>query len=166
MCYTLSYTQMKSCGGTYSMWKDTILQALNDRHLFQSDDHRSRFKELLDCYADASFFTPGLCKCMFMSCWDEEHFFIMLDMLNQLSLKRHMGLNDMCENGELIAEEEEREGSYENQVMRLSCAFLKNEPFSLSQLPEEYDPTGRRIIEISLLAAAAIDEKANEDQHS
>ena len=101
-----------------------------------------------------------------MSCWDEEHFFIMLDMLNQLSLKRHMGLNDMCENGELIAEEEEREGSYENQVMRLSCAFLKNEPFSLSQLPEEYDPTGRRIIEISLLAAATIDEKANEDQHS
>ena len=86
------------------MWKDTILQALDDRHLFQSDDHRSRFKELLDCYADASFFTPGLCKCMFMSCWDEEHFFIMLDMLNQLSLKRHMGLNDMCENGELSVE--------------------------------------------------------------
>ena len=148
------------------MWKDTILQALDDRHLFQSDDHRSRFKELLDCYADASFFTLGLCKCMFMSCWDEEHFFIMLDMLNQLSLKRHMGLNDMCENGELIAEEEEREGSYENQVMRLSCAFLKNEPFSLSQLPEDYDPTGRRIIEISLLAAATIDERVNEDRHS
>ena len=65
------------------MWKDTILQALDDRHLFQSDDHRSRFKELLDCYADASF-----------------------------------------------------------------------------------DPTGRRIIEISLLAAATIDERVNEDRHS
>ena len=87
----------------------------------------------------------------------------MLDMLNQLSLKRHMGLNDMYENGELIAEEEEQEGSYENQVMRLSCAFLKNEPFSLSTLPPDYDSTGRRIIEISLQAAAAVDEAVKND---
>ncbi len=145
------------------MWKDEILPALDAGHLFQSDAHRSRFKELLNCYAGASFFTPGLCKCMFMSCWDEEHFFIMLDMLNQLSLKRHMGLNDMYENGELIAEENEKEGSYENQVMLLSCAFLKNEPFSLSMLPPDYDPTGHRIIEISLQAAAAIDEAVEND---
>ena len=145
------------------MWKDTILDELDQHHLFQSEAHRSRFKELLDCYASAPFFTPGLCKCMFMSCWDEEHFFVMLDMLNQLSLKRGMGLNDMYENGELIAEEEEQVGSYEDQVMRLSCAFLKNEPFSLSSLPADYNPTGRNIIEISLQAAAVIDENVSRD---
>lgn len=145
------------------MWKATILDALDQHHLFQNEAHRSRFKELLDCYANAPFFTPGLCKCMYMSCWDEEHFFIMLDMLNQLSLKRGMGLTDMYENGELIAEEEEQVGSYEDQVMRLSCAFLKNEPFSLSSLPTDYNPTGRRIIEISLQAAAVIDENVSRD---
>ncbi len=145
------------------MWKATILQALEAQHLFQTEAHRSRFKELLDCYGNAPFFTPGLCKCMYMSCWDEEHFFIMLDMLNQLSLKRHMGLNDMCENGELIAEEDENEGSYEDQVMRLSCAFLKNEPFPLASLPADYDATGRRIIEISLQAAAIIDKEVSLD---
>lgn len=139
------------------MRKDDIFQALDEQHLFQDDSHRSRFKELLDCYANAPFFTPGLCKCMYMSCWDDEHFFIMLDMLNQLSLKHNMGLNDMYENGELIAEEKEVAGSYEDQVMKLSCAFLMDEPFSLDSLPEDYDPLGRRIIVESLKSAAVID---------
>ena len=46
------------------MWKDDVFQALDEQHLFQDEGHRSRFKELLDCYANAPFVTPGLCKCM------------------------------------------------------------------------------------------------------
>lgn len=139
------------------MRKDNIFRALDEQHLFQDDAHRSRFKELLDCYANAPFFTTGLCKCMYMACWDDEHFFIMLDMLNQLSLQRNMNLVDMYENGELIAEEKKESGSYEDQVMKLSCAFLMDEPFSPDGLPEDYDPLGRRIIIESLKAAAVID---------
>ena len=102
------------------MWKDDVFQALDKQYLFQDDAHRSRFKELLDCYANAPFVTPGLCKCMYMSCWDEEHFFIMLDMLNQLTLRHNMGLNDMYENGELMVEEKQEAGSYEDQAIILA----------------------------------------------
>lgn len=139
------------------MWKDDVFQKLSEQQLFQDEAHRSRFKELLDCYAGAPFFTHGLCKCMYMSCWDEEHFFIMLDMINQLSLQHNMGLHDMYENGELIAEEKEEAGSYEDQVMKLSCAFLMDLPFSLNDLPQDYDPVGRKIITESLKAATVID---------
>lgn len=139
------------------MWKDDVFQALDEQHLFQDEGHRSRFKELLDCYANATFVTPGLCKCMYMSCWDEEHFFIMLDMLNQLTLRHNMGLNDMYENGELMVEEKQEAGSYEDQVMKLSCAFLMDAPFSMNDLPADYDPVGRKIIAESLKAAAVID---------
>ena len=139
------------------MWKDDVFQSLDQQHMFQNEGHRSRFKELLDCYANAPFVTPGLCKCMYMACWDDEHFFIMLDMLNQLSLHRNTGLDDMYENGELMAEEKEEAGSYEDQVMKLSCAFLMDKPFSLDDLPENYDPIGRKIITESLKAAAVID---------
>ena len=139
------------------MWKDDVFQALDEQHLFQDEGHRSRFKELLDCYANAPLVTPGLCKCMYMSCWDEEHFFIMLDMLNQLTLRHNMGLNDMYENGELMVEEKQEAGSYEDQVMKLSCAFLMDAPFSMDNLPADYDPVGRKIIAESLKAAAVID---------
>ena len=139
------------------MWKDDVFQALDEQHLFQDEGHRSRFKELLDCYANAPFVTPGLCKCMYMSCWDEEHFFIMLDMLNQLTLRHNMGLNDMYENGELMVEEKQEAGSYEDQVMKLSCAFLMDAPFSMDDLPADYDPVGRKIIAEARKAAAVID---------
>ena len=139
------------------MWKDDVFQKLSEQQLFQDEAHRSRFKELLDCYASAPFFTHGRCKCMYMSCWDDEHFCIMLEMLNQLSLQHNMGLNDMYENGELMAEEKQESGSYEDQVMKLSCAFLMDEPFSPDALHKDYDPVGRRFIMESLKAAAVID---------
>ena len=136
------------------IWKDAVFQALDAQKLFEDDAHRSRFKELTDCYAGASFFTRGLCKCMYLSCWDDEHFLIMLDMLNQLSLKANMNLDDMHENGELMAEEKT---DYENYVMRLSCAFLMNQPFDEASLPDDLEPEGRHIIEKALQAAAILD---------
>lgn len=135
-------------------WKDTVFNELDRQQLFQSDGHRTRFKELTDCYADAPFFTPGLCKCMYLSSWDDEHFLVMLDMLNQLSLRPRMNLDDMEENGQLMAEESD---NYDTYVLRLSCAFLDNSPFSLDCLPDTIDPKGRYIITEALKAAAIID---------
>lgn len=136
-------------------WKDEIFWLLRKQNLFQDSAHRTRFKELLDCYFQASFFTVGLCKCMYLSCWDDEHFIIMLDMLNQLSLKDNMNLDDMHETGELMAEE--AEDHYSNYVMQLSCAFLMDQPFHTDKLPEDLDPEGRYIIQEALKAAAVID---------
>ncbi|MGI6017507.1 MAG: hypothetical protein ACOX8M_01655 [Marvinbryantia sp.] len=137
------------------LWKDEIFIELQKQNLFQDSAHRTRFKELLDCYYKASFFTVGLCKCMYLSCWDDEHFIIMLDMLNQLSLKENMNLDDMHETGQLLAEE--ADGHYSNYVMQLSCAFLMDQPFDTNILPADLAPEGRYIIETALKASAAID---------
>ena len=136
------------------IWKDAVFNALDTQKLFEDDAHRSRFKELTDCYSGAAFFTKGLCKCMYLSSWDDEHFLLMLDMLNQLSLKANMNLADMHEHGELMAEEKV---DYENHVMLLSCAFLMNEPFDETSLPDDMEPEGRHIIRRALEAAAIID---------
>ncbi len=138
------------------MWKNVVCRQLRSQHLFENEAHQSRFKELLDCYSDASFFTPGLCKCMYLSCWDDEHFAIMLDMLNQLKLKDHMTLSDMNENGKLMAEEM-NVGDYEITIMQLSCDFLSGTPFDINSLPEDFDHNGHHIIEQALKAAAVID---------
>ena len=138
------------------MWKNEVYRQLRSQHLFENEAHQSRFKELLDCYSNASFFTPGLCKCMYLSCWDEEHFLIMLDMLNQLKLKDHMTLTDMKENGQLMAEEMSAD-NYEATVMQLSCDFLSGTRFDPKKLSEIFDPTGRHIIEQALKASAVID---------
>ena len=138
-------------------WKDRVVEELSEQNMFQSSAHKSRFKELLDCYVTAPFFTKGLCKCMYLSCWDEEHFIIMLDMLNKLKLSENMNLLDMNENGELMAEEAEAADSYENYVMRLSCALLMGEPFDVDGLPQDLDPQGRFLIDEALKASAIID---------
>ena len=46
-------------------WKEQWIVALDKEYLFENSSHRTRFKELLDCFADYPFFTKGLCKCMY-----------------------------------------------------------------------------------------------------
>ena len=62
-------------------WKTSCYLALEEEKLFETYGHRNRFMELLDCFDDQPFFSPGLCKCMYLSAWDEEHFAIMLETL-------------------------------------------------------------------------------------
>ena len=40
-------------------WADKCMLELTHRNLFEDDGHRSRFKDLLDCYSAAPFFTKG-----------------------------------------------------------------------------------------------------------
>ena len=47
--------------------KDACLFALDRAKLFENSGHRTRFKELMDCYNHFPFFTNGLCKCMYLS---------------------------------------------------------------------------------------------------
>ena len=91
--------------------KDACLFALDKAKLFESSDHRTRFKELMDCYSQFPFFTKGLCKCMYLSAWDEPHFFILLEVLTDLSLGKNTNTDDMRENGDLLADRQE-DGEY------------------------------------------------------
>ena len=114
---------------------ERCLAALGEEHMFLDSGHRTRFKELLDCFSGQPFFTPGLCKCMYLSAWDDGHFCIMLETLNQMALGGETGLEGMRFTGDLLANAQEDAQYY---VYMLANAFLDDAPFSLD--PDAPDP--------------------------
>lgn len=109
-------------------WKDQCVAALDEEKLFENSEHRTRFLELMDCYGGYPFFTKGLCKCMYLSAWDEEHFAILLETLMRMSLGREQNTEDMEANGEALAREEDGD---EQKMYLLSCEFLEGKPCSI-----------------------------------
>lgn len=134
-------------------WSDHCIAALAEAKLFENYGHKTRFKELLDCYADYPFFTKGLCKCMYLSAWDEDHFCIMLETLTNMSLGKETDTNDMRIQGDVLAEREPDAGYY---VFQLSNAFLDNAPFQLDE-NAQIDPENMHIIRQALQASEIID---------
>lgn len=134
-------------------WKSRCLSALDAEKMFEDSKHKTRFKELLDCYSDSPFFTKGLCKCMYLSAWDDSHFLIMLETLTSLSLNMETNTKEMRDDGDSLAEAQ-KDGEY--YVYQLSNAFLDNSPFSLNE-SADIAPEFRYIIERGLRAAEIID---------
>ena len=135
-------------------WKENCLAALDAAKLFENSGHRTRFKELMDCYSNYPFFTKGLCKCMYLSAWDDEHFAGMLETLMDMSLGREQDTKDMQVKGDALAEER-NDGEY--YVYLLSGAFLEDKPYILPEdadIPQEI----RYIIDRAIRASAVIDE--------
>ena len=135
-------------------WNEKCLMELTHRNLFEDSDHRMRFRDLLNCYFKAPFFTKGLCKCMYLSSWDDEHFAVMLEILNQMTLEGDKNLRMMKDQGEVL--ELQLEG-YEAEVFRLSNAFLNDRLYTPSDLGV-MDPEGAHIIRQALRAVEYIDE--------
>ncbi len=134
-------------------WKDAFYTALDSEKMFENSGHKTRFKELMDCYAGYPFFTKGLCKCIYMSAWDDEHFNIMLETLTDMSLGRERDTDEMLIRGDALAEEQADGEAY---VYRLSIAFLEEKPFRLDEnihLAPEY----QYIVERALRASEIID---------
>jgi hypothetical protein len=92
-------------------WKNKCFAALDKEKMFENSDHRTRFKELFDCYRDYPFFSKGLCKCIYLSAWDEEHFCIMVETLTELSLGRETDTKEMSIKGDALADEQ-MDGEY------------------------------------------------------
>jgi len=127
--------------------------ALAEKKLFESSGHRTRFKELMDCYSDYPFFTKGLCKCMYLSAWDEEHFCVMLETLTDMSLGRETDTGDMRMEGDIRAGSQMDDDYY---MYHLANAFLDGTPFHLD--PEaNVSPEKRYTIRQALLASEVID---------
>ena len=119
-------------------FKELCIQALDERRLFEDSGHRTRFKELMDCYSDYPFFNKGLCKCMYLSAWDEEHFAVMLGILTELALGRERNTEEMRRQGEELAMKHMDGDSW---MYQMSNAFLDGEVFQLpedTQLPPEF----------------------------
>lgn len=136
-------------------WKEEYLSVLDEANLFESSGHRTRFKELLDCYGGFPFFTKGLCKCIYLSAWDEEHFTVMLETLTEMSLGRQHNTEEMSAKGESMAYANE-DSVGEFYMYQLSIALLEDRPYSLPDnlhLPEHY----LYIIRKGMEAASVID---------
>lgn len=135
-------------------WYEKCLLDLSHHKLFENTEHRQRFRDLLTCYYTAPFFTKGLCKCMYLSSWDEEHFIVMLEVLNQMTLEGDKNLNFMKGQGEVL--EQQMEG-YDAEIFKLSNAFLNNKYYECPDFGD-LDPEGVYIIRQALKAADLIDE--------
>ena len=134
-------------------WQEQCIRALSDQDLFEDSWHKTRFKELLDCYISYPFFTKGLCKCMYLSAWDEEHFCVILEMLSIMSLGRDKNTEEMRDNGDTLVSEQTTDEYY---VYLLSNAFLDDAPYCLPENAEIREST-RHIIFQALRAAEVID---------
>lgn len=134
-------------------WKENCFTALDAERMFEDSGHRTRFKELVDCFSAYPFFSKGLCKCIYMSAWDEEHFCIMLETLTDLSLGRETDTKEMRVKGDALTEEQTDSQYY---VYELSNAFLDGRDFQLDA-DADIAPAERYIISRSLAAAKIID---------
>jgi hypothetical protein len=134
-------------------WKEDCFSALDKAKMFENSAHRTRFRELVDCYASYPFFTKGLCKCIYLSAWDEVHFCIMLETLSQLTLGHETNTQEMSIKGEAYAEEETGREAY---FYQLSGALLNDAPIP----PADHtalSPEVRYIVHRALEAAEIID---------
>lgn len=134
-------------------FKERCVEGLEEKKLFHDSAHMTRFKELMDCYSGYPFFSKGLCKCMYLSAWDDEHFAIMLGILTELALGKERDTEEMRRQGEELAGEN-RDGDY--YVYQISNAFLDGRTF---HLPEhiKLQPEYMYIIQRALKAAEVID---------
>ncbi|MGI5947140.1 MAG: hypothetical protein ACOX8K_07010 [Lachnospiraceae bacterium] len=109
-------------------WKENCIAVLDEAKMFENSEHRTRFIELMDCYSEYPFFTKGLCKCMYLSAWDDEHFAILLETLMRMALGKEQDTEDMAIHGEALAEEENGD---EQKMYCLSCEFLEGKPCTI-----------------------------------
>lgn len=134
-------------------WRAKCYHALIEENMFENSWHKTRFKELMDCYRDSPFLSKGLCKCMYLSAWDEEHFRIMLEILSMMSLGQERDTTEMRINGEALANEQTNDEYY---VYQLSNAFLDEVSFVLDENADISQET-TYIIQRALRASEIID---------
>jgi hypothetical protein len=135
-------------------WKKKCFAALDAENMFENAGHRSRFREMVDCFSGYPFFTKGVCKCIFMSSWDETHFCVLLETLTDLSLGKETTTKEMQVKGDAYADEQTNIDDY--YMYQLSLALLDGRPFHVDE-DVKLSPDYCYIIERVLKAAAIID---------
>lgn len=108
------------------------LRELENQGLFENSEHRARFLELMACYCSYPFFNKGLCKCMYLSSWDMDHFIQMLDILNNMTLDRSRDVELMKDNGKVLGSNSD---GYEKYIFQMCDAFLNDEPYEIPDAP-------------------------------
>lgn len=135
-------------------WKEKCFAALDAGKVFENSAHRTRFRELVDCYCGYPFFNKGVCKCIYLSAWDEKHFAIMLETLSDMSLGRDRDTREMSIKGDALAEEQTDSEYY---VYLLSLSFINGTPYRIDA-SADISPEVRYIIRRALQVSDIIDQ--------
>ena len=142
-------------------WTEKCILDLAHHNLFEDDGHRRRFHDLLDCYFEKPFFSKGICKCMYLSSWDDEHFIMMLETLNSTMIEKDFDLKLMRDQGQILqSEARAQRDEVSEEVWKLTNSFVGGKPYDRSGLPSlEIDfPEAAYMIKRAIQAAALIDE--------
>ena len=86
-------------------WDEKCLLELTHHNMFESTEHRNRFREILNCYYTAPFFTKGLCKCMYLGTWDDVHYADLMSIINLITIEGTRSLKTMADEGDAMSEQ-------------------------------------------------------------
>ncbi len=126
--------------------------ALTKAGLFENTAHQSRFADLVSCFNRYPFFSRGLCKCMYLSAWDDEHFLVMLEVLNAMVIGGNRDTQVMSDDRPDLESDWDTDSRL---IMQLSDAWLNNRPCEISM--DLLSEAGRHIIERGFAASEIID---------
>lgn len=111
-------------------WQDQCLRSLTDAKLFLSTAHMERFKETWKVLKKQPFCTKGICKCLFLSGWDQEHYQFLKDTVEEMIVRQDTDTSYMLEKGRVILG---NVALSERELFKLSIEFLEKE----GQTPDE-----------------------------
>ena len=135
-------------------WSEKCLLELTHHNMFESTDHRLRFRDLLDCFHTSAFFSKELAKCMYTATWDEYHFAEILVTLNEMTIA---DASDCSTLKEQLETDEARSDSDDSYAYRLCLSFLNHTKFREPDYPT-IDPEISHIIKQGLKVSDYIDE--------
>lgn len=132
-------------------WREYCIEELDRYYCFVSAFHKSRFIKMYDRVKYLPFFTKGLCKCIFLAAWDQEHSQVMERMLDELTERKAQNLEYMVESGRRIQEEGQ---SNERILYELAEFFLTHpgetpDESCLMQLSRNWIPLGDSVLQAS-----------------
>ena len=105
-------------------WQEQCLRSLMDAKLFLSAAHMERFKEAWKVLKKQPFCTKGMCKVLFLSAWDQEHYQFFKDTMEEMIARNETDTTYMLEKEKIAFE---NTALSEREMCKLAVAFLEEE---------------------------------------
>lgn len=105
-------------------WKEKCLRSLMDAKLFLSTAHMERFTETWKVLKKQAFCTKGMCKCLFLASWDQEHYQFLKDTVDEMMDRKDTDTAYMLEKGYAVLD---NVALSERELFKLSIRFLEEE---------------------------------------
>ena len=112
-------------------WRDKCLRSVMDAKLFLSTAHLERFKECWKLLKKQPFCTKGICKCLFLAAWDQEHYQFFRDTIDEMIARKDTDTSYMLEKGRVVLG---NVALSERELFKLSIDFLEKE----GETPDEH----------------------------